>query len=405
MGAGPSRVSITGSTAMRTRPARAIALATLAVVAVAVAEGRAASRPAAGVPSATECRRLLARAPAPEPSPPASRGRLLDKISQFVESAPDGQRYVFPTGDERARFQCGFQYAVARQLERAARLLQPLGYDVSQLVDTGAPVPRRLVLFEERKSRGQGGVARYRRGWGLFVIAPRTAAPLVAVEVPHPCKSTARCSAVGGDRRTHTMAVTTFERASAKYLFVAGTDRGAPATGCPDPPCSADAAHEPASMFEAVHEAALAPRLSVPAATRIYQPHGFLTTNHPPSCQEVVVSAGLEQNASPGAETTRLARLIAAALNIAASDVYGGKVLLYGRDIAPPGRRDGRVDCSPEDDPDGGLGATTNVQGRFAARLTPARDFVSVEASENVRNVAAERDALSDRVGVILSRP
>ena len=80
-------------------------------------------------------------------------------------------------------------------------------------------------------------------------------------------------------------------------------------------------------------------------------------------------------------------------------------MLLYGRDIAPPGRRDGRVDCSPEDDPDGGLGATTNVQGRFAARLTPARDFVSVEASENVRNVAAERDALSDRVGVILSRP
>jgi hypothetical protein len=201
------------------------------------------------------------------------------------------------------------------------------------------------------------------------------------------------------------MAVTTFERASAKYLFVAGTDRGAPATGCPDPPCSADAAHEPASMFEAVHEAALAPRLSVPAATRVYQPHGFLTTNHPPSCQEVVVSAGLEQDASPGAETTRLARLIAAALNLAASDVYGGKVLLYGRDIAPPGRRDGRVDCSPEDDPDGGLGATTNVQGRFAARLTPARDFVSVEASENVRNVAAERDALSDRVGVILSRP
>ena len=61
-------------------------------------------------------------------------------------------------------------------------------------------------------------------------------------------------------------------------------------------------------MFEAVHEAALAPRLSVPAATRVYQPHGFLTTNHPPSCQEVVVSAGLEQDASPGAETTRLAR-------------------------------------------------------------------------------------------------
>jgi hypothetical protein len=382
------------------------ALAAVAVAAaVVLADGRAAPTPAAGVPSSAECRKLLAGAPTPEPLPPATRGRLLDRVTQFVESAPDGQRYVFPTGVERARFQCGFQYAVARQLDSASRLLQPLAYDVRQLVDTGAPVPRRLVLLEERKSRGADGVERYRRAWGLFVIAPPTAAPLVAVEVPHPCKSTARCNAVGGDRRTHTMAVTTFEQAGAKYLFVAGTDRGAPATGCPDPPCSADSAHEPASMFEAVHEAALAPRLSVPAATRVYQPHGFATTNHPPSCREVVVSAGLAQDASPGEETTRLARLVAAALNVAASDVYGGRVLLYGRDIAPPGQPDGRVDCSPQDDPDGGLGATTNVQGRFAARLTPARDFVSVESSENVRNVAAERDRLSNRVGVILGRP
>ena len=406
MGVGPSRGSMTGATAMRMRAARALGLATLALVAALVlADGRAASPPAAGVPSSAECRRLLAGAPAPEPVPAASRGRLLDRVSQFVESAPDGQRYAFPTAGERARFQCGFQYAVARQLDGAARLLQPLAYEVRQLVDTGAPVPRRLVLLEERKSRDADGVERYRRAWGLFVIAPPTAGPVVAVEVPHPCKSTARCNAVGGDRRTHTMAVTTFERASAKYLFVAGADRGAPATGCPDPPCSADVAHEPASMFEAVHEAALAPRLSVPAATRVYQPHGFLTTNHPPSCQQVVVSAGLVQTPSPGEETTRLARLIAAALNVAASDVYRGKVLLYGRDVAPPGRPDGRVDCSPQDDPDGGLGATTNVQGRFAARLNPARDFVSVEASENVRNLAAERDRLSDRVGIILSRP
>ena len=104
--------------------------------------------------------------------------------------------------------------------------------------------------------------------------------PRAGGEVPHPCKSTARCNAVGGDRRTHTMAVTTFERAGAKYLFVAGTDRGVPAVGCPQRPCSADVAHEGASMFEAVHETALAPRLSLPAAARVYQPHGFVTTSH-----------------------------------------------------------------------------------------------------------------------------
>ena len=66
---------------------------------------------------------------------------------------------------------------------------------------------------------------------------------------------------------------------------------------------------------------------------------------------------------------------------------------------------DGLVDCSPEDDPLGGLGATTNVQGRFAAGLTPARDFISVEASEHVRNVTAERDAMSETIGAVISAP
>ena len=327
-------------------------------------------------------------------------------VTEFVElSVPDGQRYVFPSDDERARFQCGFQYAATGQFDRAARLLQPLQYDVKQLIDTGAGAKRPLVLLVERKSRGRDGVERYRHAWGLYVIATRARLPVLAVEVPHPCKSIARCNAVGGDRRTHTMAVTSFERAGAKYLFIAGTDRGATAIGCPQRPCSADVAHESASMFEAVHEAALAPSLYLRAAARVYQPHGFSTTNHPPSCQQVVVSAGIEQDASPGIETTPLARKIAAALRADPSDVYGKKVLLYGQDVAPPGRPDGRVDCSPQDDPTGGLGATTNVQSQFAAGLTPPRDFVSVESSERVRNSAAERDALSQTIGAAVSAP
>jgi hypothetical protein len=377
------------------------ALALVAVVSgAAFAVGPATSRPAAVVPSAADCQRLLVRSPAPSGGPlqlPAD-ARLVDEVSRFVESAPTRQRYVFPTAAERARFQCGFQYAAAGRLAGAVRLLQPLRYDVKRL-------GTRLVLLAERKSRDADGVERYPRAWGLYAIAARTTAPVLAVEVPHPCRSTARCSAVGGDRRTHTMAVTTFDRAGAKYLFVAGTDRGATAVGCAQRPCSADVAHEEASMFEAVHEAALVPGLPLPAAVRVYQPHGFVTTGHPPSCREVVVSAGLEQDAEPGIETTRLARRIAAVLNASASDVYGGKVLLFGRDLAPPRRPDGRVDCSPQDDPTGGLGATTNVQGRFAAGLTPARDFVSVEASEHVRNLAAERNALSGTVAAVLAAP
>ena len=384
-------------------------LALLAGVAAASpAAGSAASPPRGTAPSAVECQKLLGRAPVPPSGPvqvPVEK-RLVDEVSEFVElTVPDDQRYVFPTDDERARFQCGFQYAAAGQLGRATRLLQPLQYDVKQLVDTGDRARTRLVLLAERKSRARDGIERYRRAWGLYVIAATARVPVLAVEVPHPCKSSARCNTVGGDRRTHTMAVTSFERAGAKYLFIAGTDRGATATGCPQRPCSADVAHESASMFEAVHEAALAPSLYVRAAARVYQPHGFSTTNHPLSCRQVVVSAGIEQDASPGIETTPLARKIAAALRADASDVYAKEVLLYGQDVAPPRRPDGRVDCSTEDDPSGGLGATTNVQGQFAAGLTPPRDFVSVESSERVRNSAAERDALSQTVGAALSAP
>src|SRR5262245_27141682 len=291
----------------------------LAVVAAAgLTVAAAASGRGAAVPAAGACQVLLARSPVHDGSPVrvVSEGRLVDVVAEFVErSVPDGQRYVFPSGAERAGFQCGFQYAATGRFDEAARLLEPLGYEVKQLVDTGGPARTSLVLLQERKLRGRDGVARYPHAWGLYVISARSMRPVVAVEVPHQCKSTARCNEVGGDRRTHTMAVATFERAGAKYLFVAGTDRGAIATGCPVRPCSADVAHESASMFEAVHEAALAPALYLPAAVRVFQPHGFSTGNHPPGCQEVVVSAGLEQNDSPGIETTRLARRIAAALN------------------------------------------------------------------------------------------
>src|SRR4029077_7628546 len=169
------------------------------LVATAVAVRPAVSAPPGGVALARDCRTLLARAPAPEgrqPNRPPQR-RLLDVVTEFVEhSVPDGQRYVFPTVDERARFQCGFQYAATGRFDNARRLLQPLQHDVKQFPDTGAAVRRPLILLEERKSTGRDGVARYRHAWGLYVIAARTVLRALAIEVPHQCKSIARCNAV-----------------------------------------------------------------------------------------------------------------------------------------------------------------------------------------------------------------
>src|SRR4249919_3411323 len=201
MGIGPFRWVLTGAVGSGARRLRAswrgASILVVVLVATAVAVRPAASAAPGGVAAARECRTLLERAPAPEPRPPQAppQRRLLDVVTEFVErSVPDGQRYVFPTADERARFQCGFQYAAAGRLASARRLLQPLQYDVKQLVDTGGSVERSLILLEERKSSGRGGVERYPHAWGLYVIAARTVGPVLAVEVPHPCKSTARCN-------------------------------------------------------------------------------------------------------------------------------------------------------------------------------------------------------------------
>src|SRR4051794_23449864 len=78
--------------------------------------GPAGSSRVAGVPSAAGCATLLGRAPAPPRRlvlAPYEKP-LVDEVSDFVElSVPDDQGYVFPSDVERARFQCGFQYAAA----------------------------------------------------------------------------------------------------------------------------------------------------------------------------------------------------------------------------------------------------------------------------------------------------
>ena len=120
---------------------------------------------------------------------------------------------------------------------------------------------------------------------------------------------------------------------------------------------------------------------------RVYQPHGFVD-DEPPA--ELPAGRRLGRNRARrlarGIETTRLARKIAAALRRGRERRVRRKGAALRPGHRPAAAADGRVDCSTEDDPAGGLGATTNVQGQFAAGLTPPRDFVSVEASERVRN-------------------
>ena len=133
-------------------------------------------RPQWAVPSAAACQRSLGRAPAPagRPVQPPPETPLVDEVTDFVElSVPDDQRYVFPTDDERARFQCGFQYAAARSARprRAPPAAAPVRRQAARRY--GYPGWRPLVLLGSG-SRGAGtAIERYRHAWGLYVIAAK----------------------------------------------------------------------------------------------------------------------------------------------------------------------------------------------------------------------------------------
>ena len=137
-------------------------------------------------------------------------------------------------------------------------------------------------------------------------------------------------------------------------------------------------------MFEAVHEVALAPRLSLPAATRVFQPHGFVDGESPAELPGRSSSrpelgagrlAGHRDNPTGAPDRSGAERRHA-------SDVYGRKVLLYGRDVFPRGRP-GRPQSTAR------LRTTRRAawarprtsRASSPRELTPARDFVSVEAS------------------------
>ena len=137
------------------------------VASLALLAGFSAASPAAGaaasplrgsVPSAVACQKLLGRGAAAAEGPGASpvREAACRRGQRFRGGHRAGRPAVrFPDGRRAARFQCGFQYAAAGQLGRAARLLQPLQYELKKLVDTGNRA-RKPLSCSRSGSRGAG---------------------------------------------------------------------------------------------------------------------------------------------------------------------------------------------------------------------------------------------------------
>ncbi len=259
-------------------------------------------------------------------------------VRDFVAAIPRRESGGFdvPSATEVAVFADAVAAVRDGQLPRARRVLDGLDYDLVEAVDRGTG--RRLLLLEERRNPDGS----WPHGWGLYVLSPRRPGSLV-VQVPHPLF----------DVNTPALGLAAFHRSGAGALFVAGTHRYAN-----DDDGSSDVAHSEATMFQSATRGLSGPE------TTLLQFHGFAEARLPGSAT-VVVSDG----AAPPSEASRA---VADALSSA-----GFEACLY----------DGQA-CS-------GLGATTNVQGRWARTI--GAEFLHVEVVRHLRDDAERRTELARR--------
>jgi hypothetical protein len=257
-----------------------------------------------------------------------ARGDLGRFVDRFVAALNKRRVYVKPTPRQAKLLSETYRAMRAGKLSRAAILARGLGYEVVRFRDR-ATHRTFLMLLERRKPR---------RGWGLYIHAPRSRSKLI-VEVPHP----------HSDIKSEKVGVGVFRRANAADLFVAGSHRRAAADK------SSDAAHNESGPFEAVHRGALKP------GAVVLQPHGFDEGERSARYGEIVVSSG--------EEPTSLATSVAEKLKAS-----GFPTCLYG-----PGH------CE-------GLGATTNVEG--ASTRAAGALFIHVELALRLR----ERNSLRARI-------
>lgn len=250
---------------------------------------------------------------------------LSDAVLRHVQAAQedDGGTYRPPTDDARQDLVRAVLLTAQHRVEEAEPLLERHGYVVRRAGE-GAEV--RLIEPERVPDD---------RGWGLYAVLP--GGRPMAVEVPHP----------RADLETERLGGLLAERVRAQHLLLAGARRDR-ADG------RADVAHEPSSVFAAVHTA-LAEQ-GLPAV----QLHGFAAESSPGN--DVVVSPG-------AAPLSGLVRQVAAELDRARFRTCR----VWVREC---GQLEGR----------------TNAQS--AASAAADAPFVHLEVSREVRDDPARRELL-----------
>jgi hypothetical protein len=108
-------------------------------------------------------------------------------------------------------------------------------------------------------------------GWGLYFFRLRNPMEIV-IEAPHPV----------ADENTAEVALDLYRALHARALLVAGAHRNAKADG------TADAAHAPESIFQAIHTTLFRSSEQPNSNTMFLQIHGYGTAEHPNTPQVVI---------------------------------------------------------------------------------------------------------------------
>lgn len=179
-------------------------------------------------------------------------GDLLNQVNRLEATLPraSSEGYVVPTEAEQAAFTDLVRRLGAEDPNRAAGFAAENSYELARYADRGEDGAESWLLRE---------LSPIRKGWGLYAFRIQGAHDVV-VEAPHPL----------ADAGTAAIAASIYRLLQARALLIAGAHRDADANG------AADVAHDPQSVFQAIHAA-----LSKSPTTIILQIHGFAADKHP----------------------------------------------------------------------------------------------------------------------------
>jgi hypothetical protein len=186
------------------------------------------------------------------------QGNLNNQIARLETNAPrpGSQGFLQPDAAALDDFSRLTEEILANRLQAAAEIAAQYDYELVRYIDRGAQDAETIVLRELKP---------FRRAWGLYIFRPEACTPgtnTIIVEAPHTL----------ADEGTPQIALDTFRALQACALLVAGAHRDANQDG------SADVAHNPQTVFQAIHEALAN---AAGQSGLILQIHGFAAGKHP----------------------------------------------------------------------------------------------------------------------------